>query len=107
MRVQRHERTAGWVQPETGDRGRVTAQRPPAVARGQVPYAYVPVLVAAKHATVRGRYVQRHAIDAGLPLFEQRARLQVVHHDEVGPGLVHFLEIQRLVSGGKRGGALV
>lgn len=69
----------------------MTVQRPSAVAGGQVPDAYVSVLVAAHHATVLGRDVQRHAVHAGLPLLEQGARLQVVHHDEVRSGFVHFL----------------
>lgn len=57
VRVQRHERTAGRVQSEAGDRRHVAAQRPPAVSSGQVPDAYVAILVAAKDAPVLGRYV--------------------------------------------------
>lgn len=61
-----------------------------ALTSNQVPDEDPGVSEAGQHAAVGGADGQRHGVAARLPLLEQRARLQVVHHDEVGAWLVQL-----------------
>lgn len=75
----------------------MSAERVLAVARHQIPDQNPRIVQPGNDARLRLRDGQRNGAARWLPLLEQRARLQVVHNDEVGRRLVQLLGHHRHV----------